>query len=330
MKILISAQDPGGAQAIIPVIKELIIQGHEAIAIIDGPACVLFDQHAIPYEKGSVYTNEELKARINEIDPGAFLAGTSGSYDSIDKRIIKELGTTVQRLYVMDFWNNYRLRFQFSKDDPFLFETMIAVIDEKMRDEMIKEGFPADSIKVTGSPYLEYCTEHIPPERENPAKLLYISQPVSELAGFEDYNELLVLKRLAHLITKLPENYTLLVRPHPRESTAKFSSYMSERIQLSQSTSLEEDLAGSHTVIGLFSPVLLQAALLRKNVISYQWGPHKGSFFPLELADLLSIVSDDETLRACILEEGKPQHTLPSFKGSTRLVTDLLSVGKDY
>lgn len=324
MTILASAQDPGGAQAIIPILKELIARGNTVRAIVSGPAEKLFAEHDILLEKGSDVLEKGLGEMVSAYAPAVYLAGTSGAYDSIDKQILRVLPKDTRSIYVVDFWNNYALRFSREGKDLAHLPNTICAIDEGMKQGMIEEGIPSERIVVTGNPYFEHFTEGITNDHESFGRLLFISQPVSGLSGFEDYNELLVLERVQEVLSHLPEEYSLVIRKHPQESAEKFTSYLSNRVSVSEIDRVEEDLSLSRTVIGLFSPVLLQAGFAHKNAISYQWGLHKNTFFPLRADNLLAVVDSNIDLLNEIQRDDIRTADLPCFEGATASVLSVI------
>ncbi len=242
MRVLFSAQDPGGKNAIIPVIKALKNEGAEV--------------------------GENVK------NPDIFIAGTSGG-DSPDKHIMKELGKTPS-LYVLDFWLNYWQRFStIGKKDFAFLPSCVCVMDDIAKEEMIAEGFPAERLIVTGNPHFDHFADAITHENEEAERILFISQPVSSLAnlaGFSPvaYDEYATLNDLLCILKTLPENYYVSLRLHPKESSDKYTEYLDARVRRAQEPTLEEALSHSGLIVGMSSPVLMQAAAAGKKVVSYE------------------------------------------------------------
>ncbi len=227
-RIIWSASDPGGRNAIAPVVRALRARGDEI---------------------GESVKNPEL-----------LLAGTSMG-DSPDKRLLEEL--QVPSVYVMDFWGNYRARF--SNALP----TKLCVIDEQSKRDALAEGFPGGSVVVTGNPYFEHFADAVTREHEARELILFVSQPVradvGPTYGFDEY------QTLEGIIDALPEGYRLGIRLHPRDDVHKYGRYLNDRVYVTQG-SLEKVLSSAGLVVGMFSPVLMQAALAGKLTVSYQPG----------------------------------------------------------
>ena len=269
-RILFSANDPGGANAILPVVKALVARGDTVLGLVTGPATETFSRAGISADDAGGYSAAELAREITTFKPDVYLAGTSIG-DSIDKRILEKLKKTPS-VYVIDFWSHYGHRFPEAEADYTHLPTRICVTDERMLGEMVQEGFPLGPLVITGNPHFEHFTEGITRDSENAQLAVFISQPIrtdvqaegSLDCGFDEY------KVLETVIASLPAHMRLAIRLHPREESAKFDAYLNERVYITEEATLEEALSKAGLVIGMFSPVLMQSAFASKPTISYQ------------------------------------------------------------
>lgn len=269
-RVLFSANDPGGANAILPVVKALVTRGDTVRGIVTGPAIDIFARADVSADDAGGYSASNLTREITIFKPDVYLAGTSIG-NSIDKRILEQLKGTPS-VYMIDFWSHYGHRFPKAEADDTHLPIRICVIDERMRDEMVKEGFPSGPLVVTGNPHFEHFTEGITRDTEDTQLAVFISQPVrtdvqaegSLDCGFDEY------KVLETVIARLPAGMRLSIRLHPREEKSKFDAYLNGRVAIAEETTLEEALSKAGLVIGMFSPVLMQSALAGKPTISYQ------------------------------------------------------------
>ena len=269
-KVLFSANDPGGANAILPVVKALIARGDSVRGIVTGPATDIFARAGISADDAGEYSATELAREITAFKPDVYLAGTSIG-NSIDKRILEQLKGTPS-VYVIDFWSRYGHRFPEAEADYTHLPTQICVTDERMRDEMVREGFPPEQLAITGNPHFEHFTEGITRDAEDARLAVFISQPIRKDVqaegtldcGFDEY------KVLETVIAFLPAGMRLSIRLHPREERDKFDAYLNGRVAIAGEATLEEALSNAGLVIGMFSPVLMQSALAGKPTISYQ------------------------------------------------------------
>ena len=249
-RIIWSANDPGGANAVVPVVEALLSRGDEVVGVVTGPALTVAQQKNLPHAPEPPWR------------PDVFLSGTSAALDSVDKKLLGAL-QGVPSVYVMDFWNNYRARF------AEVLPTKLCVIDEESKRDAIADGIPPQSIKVTGNPHFDHFADRITRTREDLALVLFISQPIrADDGGKYGFDE---FRALEDVIASLPAGYRLGLRLHPRDERRKFDAYLNERVFLTEGE-LEETLSRAGLVIGMFSPVLIQAAVAGKAVLSYEPG----------------------------------------------------------
>ncbi|MBI2025349.1 hypothetical protein HYT04_00980 [Candidatus Kaiserbacteria bacterium] len=268
-RILWSANDPGGMNAIMPVISALVARGDIIVGLATGPAVAMAKQKEIAVKNATAYSDAELLEKINAVRPDVFLAGSS-SGNSIDKKIFR-LIPHVPSVYVLDFWSNYRMRFSADGDDLKYSPTAICIIDELARNEMLAAGFEDSRLHVTGNPHTEHFIEDITRDRENAHELVFISQPIREVDGGKyGFDEHLVLGHLIRAVQKMPEPFHLRIRLHPKDERHKFDGLLGGRVSMSPAHSLEESLSTAGLVVGMFSPVLIQAATSGKRVLSYE------------------------------------------------------------
>lgn len=251
MKVLYAAQDPGGKNAILPVIVALKAEGAEV--------------------------GEDMTA------PDIFIAGTSAG-DSPDKRIMRELGKTPS-LSVLDFWLNYWQRFSSpGKKDFAYLPTRICVMDDIAKEEMLAEGFPEERLAVTGNPHFDHFADTVTREGEEIERILFISQPIRAVASLSGYaqaanDEYVALTDILQVLDTLPGQYHMSLRLHPKEPADKYAEYLGPRVRRALEPTLEETLSRAGLVIGIFSPVLMQAAAADKKVLSYE--PNLAGIDPL-------------------------------------------------
>lgn len=270
-RILWSANDPGGMNAIAPVIRALLLRGDAVSGIATGPAVAIANYQDLPVADASGYGSEELELAVQAARANVFLAGTSAG-DSIDKKIFRLIPHTPS-VYVLDFWSNYRMRFSTQGEHLGYLPTFICVMDELARQEMLADGIPDDIIRVTGNPHTEHFTEGITREREDAHEILFISQPMREVDGLKyGFDEYVALEHVSRAVQVLPEPYCLHIRLHPKDEPHKFDRYLNERVAIATEGTLEAALSAAGLVIGMFSPVLIQAAAAGKRVVSYEPG----------------------------------------------------------
>lgn len=258
MKILVSAQDPGGANSVIPVAQELLRRGHDVVARTEGAARTMCIAQGIPSGMHA--------------DPSVVLLGTSGG-ESIEKRVTLEMRGKAPTIVVLDFWSNYWQRFSSPgvKDFKYL-PDIVCVMDDVAKEEMIAEGFPPERLRVTSNPHFDHFADGITREHEDSKRILFISQPMrvdGAVPGFiqsalDEYAVLEVIR------AALPEGHTLSIRLHPRDVVNKYDAYLNDCISIAPEATLEKALSNGGLVIGVATPVLMQAIAAGKKVLSYE------------------------------------------------------------
>lgn len=273
-KILFTANDPGGANAILPVVQMLLSRGDTCEGFLTGPAREIFKRAGVPFQNAEVMEDPLINSFVDMYAPDLLLSGRSVDA-TLDNRLLAFLlHRGVPSVYVLDFWNYYGHRFTEAREDDALLPTRVCVIDERMRGDMVEAGIPFDRLVVTGNPYFDHFTKGITCDHEDSLLGIFLSQPIrrdSQLEGSlnRGFNEYEVLE---DVIKTLPANMHLSIRLHPREEKSKFDLYLNDRVTIDNETTLEKALSKAGLVIGMFSPVLMQAAFASKPTISYQPG----------------------------------------------------------
>ncbi|HCR52258.1 TPA: hypothetical protein DIV48_01250 [Candidatus Kaiserbacteria bacterium] len=287
MKALFAAQDPGGANAILPVAAALMAHGDTVVARVEGAAQHMFAARGFP---------------LGAIKPDVVVLGTSGG-ESVEKRVTDEFRHAVPIVAVLDFWSNYWQRFSTlgAKDFAYL-PDRICVMDEVARDEMLAEGFPPERIAVTGNPHFDHFADGITRDREDPKRVLFVSQPIradARLPGFapaaaDEFS------LLADVTAALPPGHTLSVRLHPRDERSKYDAYLDGRVTLAPEKTLEEALSASGLIIGPATPVLMQAAAAGKKALCYEPGLSAPDTLVSNRVGVTTRVSLPEELRSAL------------------------------
>lgn len=259
MNVLFGAMDAGGANAIAPVLRTLAQEGVHLEGVTEGPASrILSDIPSSPLAGA----------------PDVLLLGTSAG-DAPEKCLLKE-HPQVPSVSVLDFWANYWQRFSSAGEKDFAYlPTRICVIDDIARDEMIAEGFPAERLLVTGNPHFDHFADAITTTAEDAHRILFISQPLSvnaSMRGFSavGYDEHATVNDIIEALALLPQEYYLSLRLHPKEAPDTYAELLGPRVRRATEATLEEAVSASNLIVGMSSPVLMQAAAAGKKVLSYE------------------------------------------------------------
>ena len=326
MRVVVSAQDPGGANSVVPVAEALMRRGEEVVARAEGAARGMFEARHIP--SGT------------ESEPSVVLLGTSGG-ESIEKRVTTEMRGKVPTIAVLDFWSNYWQRFSSPgvKDFAYL-PDRVCVMDDVAKEEMIAEGFPPERIAVTGNPHFDHFADGITREHEDPKRILFISQPLridGAKPGFTPpaLDEYAVLEAIRDA---LPQNCTLSIRFHPRDIPDKYDSYLNDRISIASEATLEEALSKSGLIIGMATPVLMQAAAAGKKVLCYEPVPNEPDEMVSNRVGVTTRIGSPEELAKALKEyavgkwpyTNRPMREVWPAGATERVVEEVLALVRKY
>lgn len=297
-KIMFFAHDPGGANAISPLIEPLKME-HEVYVFAKGPALNKL-KNATELEESS----------ISKIMPDFLITGTSAN-DKTEKLLWKEAkALNIKSMAILDHWVNYGIRFsnyglneieKFDKKCDFL-PDFIIVMDEFAKHEMIKDGVPQDIIYPLGNPHFENLiaqSKNIKDVRSRFANDEFLITFASE-PYMEDYgkgNEKIVLEDLIE-ITK-GKNIKIIVKLHPKEDFSKYIGY--KNVILDKATSPIEIIMASDLTLSMTSMFLIEAMILGKNILSYQPEEINPDKFILTRNQMLPFINNKEDFKEKLL-----------------------------
>lgn len=270
-KIIFVAQDIGGFNALLPVIKKLKKKKKFLLkTILSDQARNTAKKNRINCQDGQKLTNKELAQLLKKECPDLIFTATSIG-ESIEKRITKiTKAQKMKTIALIDFWANYKPRFSSLPD-------YILVIDRIMKKEMIENGFDPRKLIIVGSPVFDNFSRLFAVQKEE--IISFFSQPLSELPKkrgkvYWGYDEIQVFEDLVDCLEKLQFKIPIKVKFHPRtKKLDKFDKIIKNsklRISIERKLSAEGLIKRSKIVIGIGSVVLFQAALAGKDVLSYQ------------------------------------------------------------
>lgn len=210
-------------------------------------------------------------------------------------------------------------------------EAFIAVVSQRMKDQLVANGISAERIAVTGNPYHDLLHEvQKQPRNEFRERIwtrlgwpphgrltAYCTERIQDIYG-ESY-----LDRLNTLLVKtfdeLPDECRIVVKLHPKEcqkSLKQFAQLFSgDRYRVVQDVDVHHLARGADLIIGHFSSTLIDAALLGTPVLSINIaGDRSRLIFGPDL-DVLYITSEAQ-LRAKIYNVLYDQAFLASVQSS--------------
>jgi len=348
--------DPGGANAIAPVIELLRDEGKVSVtALAYLQAVTLWSGWGIQFDviKGEASDDDILKF-LNEPKANLLLTGTSVNRYELEKRFIeaaRQLG--IPSMSVLDFWSNYALRFSGNSGDLRYLPDRIAVMDVLARDEMVAAGIVDSRIVITGHPALdglEAYRQSFGPERRYAIReglgvapddwlILYASQP----PAFFDLDDTIpppwldrlrtvnvLLGALAVLAQARGKCATLLIRPHPRENGEIYRglTHNTVRVVVSGEGGSRDLALAADAVVGMNTMFLVEARHLGRPVLSIRLDLPLPDDFPPNRSGLIRAVYREEDVASAMDELlNQPLSGMPLFEAqgnASRNVAQLL------
>ncbi len=268
---------------------------------------------------------------LSDLSPDILITGTSAE-DMTERYMWKEAsGLGIFSMAILDQWLNYGIRFskygvsgmRDYKNNKKLdyVPSKVLVMDEKAREEAVSEGVDPEAIVVTGQPHFKTVLEKA--ERlsqgeiyylrdsmgagEKDKVIVFVSEPISQDYGKAEkgntlgYDEMTIFseveKSLEVVSRGFPGNFIIVVRPHPREKEEKWSDIAGKKVgklrfEVDRSSSSLTLASSSDLVVGMSSMLLIEAAILKKPVISVQIGLSCPDPFILSKRGSLSTVTE--------------------------------------
>lgn len=294
--VLAVCNHPGGVNAILPVVTALQRQGVSCSGVVTRWGADRFRDAGIVVEVVRSPMRVAAAAQVlRERHPDIVLLGTSEPEDPVIGRLeamftVAARDAGIPTVAVLDFWSAYGTRFSL-RDDRSLdaLADVVCVMDERARSAMVGAGVPDARIVITGNPHwdaLAGVSERLRTmdRRELRARagysdadrvILFVSQPLTDGGGpplgytQDDVRDTLVQMRSMH------PDWRIVVRPHPREDRAALATTIAS--YASTSLALADAAADAYTtgwiadaIVGMFSMLLVEYALLGFPVVSYQ------------------------------------------------------------
>lgn len=307
--LLVTACDTGSANAMAPMLVRL---SRPYVVFAQTHAARVFDRWSIPYTSVQQLSWDELhdlgKRIIAEQQPEAVLTGTSWG-PTIDKALTlaaREHETPCAA--VVEHWDLYRERFARVADgkitdlDKFL-PDRIWVNDEMASAEAIAAGLPGNRIDVVGQPHLEHQIGVLQAQGicKHDDTVVYISERVREdfpkgsplYRGFDEFEVLEALLSSADL-----SKSRILVKLHPQEPVDKYTNFvgheLGNRLEILKDADNAKLIMSAGRIVGMYSMLLLEAALVRNDVISFMPGGNSSMFIGNRLGATLPATTRDE------------------------------------
>lgn len=308
-KFLFFAHDPGGANAIVPLIEPLKKIGNELFIYAKGNALLKLPDSIELQEN-------DLKVFLKNINPDCIITGTSAN-DFTEKYLWKAAkDLNIASIAILDYWSNYGIRFskygtkdieKYNHNKTFDYlPDFIIVMDEFAKSEMVQEGIDEKIIYPLGNPHFENIIEQSKTVKnvyskfatKNEFLITFASQPYNEDYG--KGNEKLVLEHLIEAVQN--KNVKIVIKLHPKEDFSKYAEFKDlPNVILDKDTLPTEIIMASDLLISMTSMFLIEAMILGKNILSYQPDEISPDKFVLTRNKMLPFVKTKKNFKEKVL-----------------------------
>lgn len=202
--------------------------------------------------------------------------------EGLDKELLlKARSNGIPTVSIIDHWSWYRKRFELP--GGLLLPDWIIVNDEIAMEDAIADGIPANQLIVGGNPVLGALAEHafttdrtlpalcIEHRRDYSRTIVFISEEISSVFGGTSddlgYDEFKVVDQIQEVMS--PDD-RLIIKLHPAESSNKYDYLQQPEVSVIGQIDIHELSALADVVIGMASILLLELAMIRRDVISFR------------------------------------------------------------
>lgn len=240
-KILATSWHPGGARAILPVIKKLTKDGSAEVIVVGHEFSEpIFSQAGIAFQTIKDFGLQDVSVEsmvrlLDMVSPNLVFVGTAGQ-EGKKNDVIEQTITLAARkrgivsLAVLDYWANYQQRFSDERTEKNLdiLPDRIAIMDGVAKEDMLKQGFPEEILVITGNPHFDDLSQKAKKFSEEqrkqvrkdigfPAGVLYFLACNVFSCGKSTYGywDLDTIELVSTAISSLPD-VGVVIRLHPR------------------------------------------------------------------------------------------------------------------
>ena len=341
-KVIFASSLESSSNYIYQIIKNKKILNYEIIT--HGVGSKLFKEKKIKIDY-EIHNLNKIKKLITDIKPKLIFVIPQYNY-SIEKKLMEiAISLNIKIISAIDHWYPILERFEYSylrNKKMFIKQldsTFIIVNDLEIKNKLSKR-FDKKNIKVFGNPILENRWS-----KKNTNKLeinfksrnflkkpiiLFISEPYSSLSSKykkiinPGFNEIEVFNDIIDLVNN---KFHLIIKLQPSEKKRKYKNFLKKNnhITIIDRGNIDDIIYKSKKIVGMGSMLLLEAALIRNDVISYR--PNENFSFIGNKSKLTKLIKNKKNLE---LEINKRKSKIifknVLFRNSTKKIVNFIDL----
>lgn len=362
-KILLSFQQVGGLNALLPLIEDLKT-GYKVEITGSLPIRKAFPDCGMSIKKFSdlgwdVHHGDTDVSWMEDLDPHLVITDTINLARASNAIACRHLWAMAKRLGIpciayMDSWWGYRERFCFPHERiPPVLPDLIAAVDDLAMDALVDAGLPGHGIRVLGSPRFESLARDVARLDRQDSRLrkgmgwgedrlivTFVSQPLRRVLGSEDvwgFTEHSTLEAVLNVLGSMEgseqKRIVLSVILHPEEDGDDLRALVKRQSLLPDVVFSRADegfdyIVAADVVLGMFSILLTEAVILERPVLSVQLNLKKEDMLVTNMVGATNAVRSEEELKRVlpeILTSRQARHNLLIQQKKFSFVTDSLS-----
>ena len=266
--------DPGGAKPLLALVT-LIKKNLNDFRIISDRKYDFYDEFSLDVHVPNILSD------FDNFKPDFVFTGTSYTSKLELKYIEKSKNKKVVSYSFVDHYSNISLRFL--SDGKMFISDFVLLLDDNAKKIAINEGLKKKKIKIFINPYHEYLKQWKPKlsketffskyEIKSKNIITFALDPLSNAGGKKKFgnDEINILKTSLKALEKLKlKEITIVIKPHPNQDISLIMPIISKskkEILLIKNIDTKLLIYYSDLIIGIFSNFLVEASVLKKNII---------------------------------------------------------------
>jgi len=259
--IFFALDQVAGAEYVLPFLLDAECRAANPWKIFAAkPAATVLARHGLDFELLAEPEPEAIAELFATYRPTKCVASTSNE-SRLERLFIKTAKDRhVPCAQLIDTWVNYVERFRVAGET--LYPDYILTLDDLARARMIRDGIPADLIRIIGQPYLELTLAHASSGGSR-SRILLLSQPIDryyqKTLGYDQWD---FLAACLDALCLSGDARPIEVNVHPAEDLADYERFLAARGCTATAMKQADLTYGDYAhFLGMFTSVLLQGVL---------------------------------------------------------------------
>lgn len=330
-KIISYAEDPGAANFLLPLHKELCNAGFNSVSLVSQE---LNEYAKIKNFDFRIVSSENIFKFIESIKPEIILCGTSENNKNLGFKLIDYARKkSIATISVVDMCVNLSKRFSDNSSTPLKYApNYIAACDSSVANYYKEIGFPKENIFVCCNPNIErlmkdkdkYLLDCSISKRrtifncsQNETIFLFLTEGIDKLSpnesykdsdyslmgrGDNDFRSVIILQELIDVIRKINSNIKLFIRLHPKDDIKNYKNVLDDVDGIDSNKDPIQSVLSADLIVGMSTMLLFEAYILDKQTLSILPKREQKQWLPNTANNYTPVAYSREDIKKYILE----------------------------